>query len=264
MTLNLPPDAEERQVQYLGSAALDGSPIAYVVVLAAVITALAFIPFSFVVGASGGGIPLSSSVFPLLGWILGPIAGALASTIGSLVGVFLAPYTAGIPAISVAGAAIASFAAGAMRPAQASRRFWWVGISGVELLALGAYISRAVLLNGVEWPVICLGAFVDGSALLLFILPTRQLCGRWIGSPQIRQVALGLFLGTWMASGLGHLAQLSVSYFIFNWPQKVWLGLIPVMPLENLIRCVAGTVIGTGVIAGLRAIDLVKPREAIY
>jgi hypothetical protein len=30
------------------------------------------------------------------------------------------------------------------------------------------------------------------------------------------------------------------------------------------MRCLTGTVIGTGVIAGLRAIGLVKPTEAIY
>jgi hypothetical protein len=36
------------------------------------------------------------------------------------------------------------------------------------------------------------------------------------------------------------------------------------MPFENLIRSVVGTIIGIGVISGLRAIGLVKPREAIY
>jgi hypothetical protein len=40
--------------------------------------------------------------------------------------------------------------------------------------------------------------------------------------------------------------------------------LIPLIPIEFLSRCAIGTVIGTGVIAGLRAIGLVKPTNAIY
>lgn len=263
MTANLPPDAEERQVRYLGSAAIDGAPIAYIVVLAAVITALAFIPFSFVLGASGGGIPLSSGVFPLLGWLLGPIAGAVSSSIGTIIGVFLAPYTAGIPAVSIWGAAIASFAAGAMVLTQ-NRRLWWLWLTGLGFVALIFFTSRAVLQNGVDPSIILLGSFVDWSALLLFALPTRTLMVRWIGSQNIRWVAAGLFLGTWTASGIAHLTQMAITYYMFNWPQEVWLGLIPLMPLENLIRSIAGTVIGTGVISGLRAIDLVKPRGAIY
>ncbi len=39
------PRGEERQIQTLSGAMIDGSPIAYVVVLAAITTALSFIPF---------------------------------------------------------------------------------------------------------------------------------------------------------------------------------------------------------------------------
>ena len=263
MPLNLPPDAEERQIRYLGSAAIDGAPIAYIVVLAAVTTALAFIPVSFVLGSGGGGIPLSSGIFPLLGWLLGPIAGGVSSCIGTVIGVFLAPYTAGIPAASMWGSALASFAAGAM-VLTPNRRLWWLWLTLFGLISLLLLTNRAIFQNGVTPSTVFLGTFIDWSALLLFALPTRTLCVRWIGSQNIRWVAVGLFLGTWIASGLAHLNLMAITYFIFNWPQEVWLALIPLIPFEHLIRCVTGTVIGTGVISGLRAIELVKPREAIY
>ena len=54
------PAGEEREVKFLGGAALDGAPIAYIVVLAAVVLALSFIPFSVVL-ATGGSFPLSQS-----------------------------------------------------------------------------------------------------------------------------------------------------------------------------------------------------------
>ena len=48
-----------------------------------------------------------------------------------------------------------------------------------------------------------------------------------------------------------------------GWPEEVWVTLIPIIPMEHLFRCLVGTAIGTGVIAGLRAIRLVRPSEAI-
>ena len=83
------PLGQEREVKNVGGASIDGAPIAYIVVLAAVVTALAFIPFS-VVMATGGSFPMNQGIFGLIGWVLGPIAGAISSGIGALIGVFVA------------------------------------------------------------------------------------------------------------------------------------------------------------------------------
>jgi nitroreductase len=96
------------------------------------------------------------------------------------------------------------------------------------------------------------------------MLPTRTLIARWINGKNVGLVAAGLFLGTWMIAGISHLSVTVILYFLFNWPEEVFVTLIPIIPFENLMRCLIGTVIGTGVIAGLRAIGLVKPAEAIY
>ncbi len=247
---------------YIGGARIDGAPIAYIVVLSAVCTALAFVPFSVIV-ALGGSFPLSQAIFPLVGWILGPIAGAVASGVGALVGVFVAPHTAGIPAVRVTGAVVASFVAGSMRHGT-RRSWWWLPITLMGAICLALFGGRATTQNAVTlWAVIA-GAFVDWSALLLFALPTRTLVSKWIGHPNIGRVAAGLGLGTWIAAGSAHLVQSTITYFMYNWPQDVWVTLIPIIPVENLLRAAVGTIIGTGVIAGLRAIGLVKPREAVY
>ncbi|MGI0484138.1 hypothetical protein ACN4EK_01805 [Pantanalinema rosaneae CENA516] len=262
MEQNLPPSGEERQFQTVSGASVDGAPIAYLIVLAAVVTALSFIPFSVVL-AVGGGMPLSQSILPLLGWLLGPIAGALASGIGTLIGVFFAPYTAGIPALTVGIAMLISFAAGTM-VARNGRRYWYLGLTILFILQFCLYGYQAIVRNGITLNNFILGSFVDWSGLLLFALPTRQLFARWIGSTNVGLVAIGLFMGTWTISGVGHLSAASIAYLILNWPQEIWITLIPIIPVENVIRSVAGTVIGTGVISGLRAINLVKPKQALY
>ncbi len=259
---SIAPTGKERQVKFLGGAAIDGAPVAYIVVLAAVVAALCFLPFSVVL-ASGGSFPMSEGVFPLVGWILGPVAGAVASAIGRLIGVFLAPHTAGVPAVSVWAAAIGSFAAGAM-VISGKRKSWWIPLTILFVVEYLLFAGRAVVQNGVSLYAAVAGSFLDWSGLLLFALPTRVLFARWINDKNLGKVALGLLLGTWMIAGVYHVSSAFLTYFMFNWPQEVWVTLIPIIPFENLMRCLIGVVIGTGVIAGLRAINLVKPPHALY
>jgi hypothetical protein len=249
-------------VRFLGGANIDGAPVAYIVVLAAVVAALAFIPFSVVL-ASGGAFPMSEGIYALVGWILGPIAGAVATAVGRVIGVFLAPHTAGVPAVTVFSAAMGSFAAGAMVLGE-KRKTWWLWLTVFFVIAYLLFAGRAIVQNGVGLYAAIVGSFVDWSGILLFVLPTRTLFARWINSPNLGLVAAGLFLGTWMIAGVTHVSAAVFTYFMFNWPEEVWVTLIPIIPMENLFRCLIGTVIGTGVIAGLRAIGLVKPAEAIY
>ena len=256
------PKGQEREVKFLGGAAIDGAPVAYIVVLAAVVAALAFIPFSVIL-ASGGSFPMSEGIYPLVGWILGPIAGAVATAIGRVIGVFVAPHTAGVPVVSVWAAAVGSFAAGAMVLGN-KRKVWWLPLTALFIIEWLLFAGRAMVVNGVSVYGAIAGSFLDWSGIVLFALPTRTLFAKWINSKNLGQLALGLFLGTWMIAGVTHVSAAVLTYFMFNWPQEVWVMLIPIIPVENFFRCVIGTVIGTGVIAGLRAIGVVKPTEAIY
>ena len=255
------PAGEERKVEFLGGAAIDGAPVAYIVVLAAVVVALSFFPFSVVL-ASGGSFPMSQGIFGLVGWILGPIAGAVATGIGVLIGGFLAPHTAGVLVVSILGGMTASFAAGCMVFGE-KRKGWWVWVFLYGLISYLYFIGRALFLNGIGlWPVIA-GSFLDWSGLLLFALPTRTLFGKWINGKNWGLVIAGLALGTWTVFGLAHATSSAITYHMFNWPEEVWTMLIPIIPFENLIRVLIGVVIGGGVIAGLRAIGLVKPENRL-
>jgi hypothetical protein len=259
MTSEIPAEAQEREIRFLGSASIDGTPIAYVIVLAAVVTALSFIPISITLGTSASAVPLSGGILPLLGLLLGPVAGAVASSIGVLIGAFLAPYTAGVLPVTVGGAAIASLAAGLMG---AKHRHWL--LIALAVLAYLLLASRAMIQNGVAPDIFIAGTLVDWSALLLFISPVRRLVVRWVQSPDLSRLAAGLFLGTWVAGGIAHLFQMSVAYLVFNWPPAVWVTLIPMIPFEQAVRCTVGAAIGTRVIMGLRSLYFIQPPTALY
>jgi hypothetical protein len=66
-------------------------------------------------------------------------------------------------------------------------------------------------------------------------------------------VACGNFGVLGLPAGLSHLGVVAITYSIFNLPEEVWIALIPIIPVENLIRSLVGMVIGCGVIAEFTA-----------
>jgi len=258
------PSGSERKVQFLGGAAIDGAPVAYVVVLAAVITALSFIPFSVTLGGGGGAFPVSQAVIPLAGIILGPIAGAVATGIGTLIGVFVAPHTAGaVPIVTVLGGMTISFTSGLIRDGEKRSKWWLIPfLVGVVGVVLTAYL--AIFRNGADVGIYLAANAITILALVLFGLPTRKVFARWLASSNIALVAAGIFIVTYVGQLVGNMWVGALTYTMFAWPNEVWSMLIVFMPLETFMRCLVGTVIGTGVIAGLRAIGVTKSEWALY
>ena len=258
------PSGEERKVTYLGGAMIDGAPITYIVVLAAVIMVLALIPIpiSIVIG-SGKNFPISQGVFPLMGWLMGPLAGAVTDAVGALGGVIIAPHTTTSRIGTILGAAFGGFAAGTMR-GEGKRTWWWIPTSLLSIMLFGLYAGRAVLVNQANWLYVMFGSFIDWSAVLLFLLPTRTFFARSLADENISRVSVGLFGGTWIIAGLTHLCTGAFVYSIINWPSESWLIFAPLAPFEHLVRCLVGMAVGSGVIAGLRAIGLAKPSQGIY
>jgi hypothetical protein len=258
------PLGEERIVKQKSGAEIDGSPITYIVVLAAVIMVLALvpIPISIVIG-SGKNFPISQGIYPLMGWLLGPIAGAITNAVGALGGVIIAPHTTTSRLGTIIGAALGGFAAGVMGKKE-QREWWWIPVSALNIIFLILYAGRAIFVNHANWLHVVLGTFIDWSALLLFLLPSRSYFARCLQDEKMTSVSIGLFGGTWIISGLTHLCTGMFVYSIINWPSESWLLFAPLAPLEHAIRCLVGMVIGTGVIAGLRAIGLSKPTQGLY
>ncbi|MBN2006652.1 MAG: ECF transporter S component [Anaerolineae bacterium] len=258
-----PEGAERAVVRSLG-VTVDGAPVAYMAVLAAVVAVLTLIPLPItIVVGTGKSFPISQGIHPLVGWVLGPLAGALVNAAGAVVGVLINPQNSSSLWGTMLGSALAGLAAGSMRQG-GSRSRWWVAVAGVAGLFYALYGGRAVIANGANVVHVLAGSFIDWSAVLLFALPTRAFFGRALASENLSRVAVGLFGGTWLASGLAHLCAATIVYWQVNWPNELWLVFAAPAPFEHIARCLIGAVVGTGVIAGLRALNLAKPEHAAY
>jgi len=255
------PSAKEREVKFLGGTTIDGAPVAYVVVFAAVVTALSFIPFSMMLGG-GTAFPLSQVIYPLTGIVLGPIAGAIASGIGATIAIFVAPHTAGsMPIFTVLGTMVSGFMAGSIVRGPQRTKWWIIPFVLIVSNNIGTDLF-AILVQKVEVRVLLLFSIIFIVAWLLWILPTRKLFAKWIGDKNIALVAVAAFFITYMSCIIG--MSVGIDYYINPWPNEVYGFLIPLMPVEFTFRGLVGAVIGTGVIAGLRAVGVVKPKWALY
>jgi hypothetical protein len=255
------PKGEERKVERIGGAEIDGAPLAYVIVWSAVLAVLSFVPIpvSAVLGI-GGTFPMSQAVYALVGVILGPWAGALAAGIGRLIGIFAAPHTAtaGIPSVVIA---MVWAAAGGVLVGKRNRD--WLLALAVFALAYIGYVGRALTLD-VDLSLAIQTTLTNLSGIVLWVLPTRILAKSWIAEKKPAKLAGGLALGCWTVNACGHTFANALLYYVNPWPANVWRVLIPIIPAEQAFRAAVGTVIGVGVIAGLRAIGLVKPAKAGY
>lgn len=258
------PSGVEREVRRHGAATIDGAPVAYVAALAAVMIAFTIVPLPLtVVIGFGRSFPLSQGLYGLMGWLLGPLAGALANGIGVLIGIFINPQNTTIPGASIAGATAGALAAGVLGAID-SRRRWTLPLAILFAVAYLLYGGRAIVQNGADPRAVLAGSFINWSAFLLFVSPIRSLCARWLRETSLKRVAVGLFLGTWISSGLAHLISATWVYFVYNWPGENWWLMAPAAPFEHLARSLIGTVVGVGVIAGLRATGLARAVHAAY
>jgi len=261
VTTDTGPQGEERQVRASSGTMIDGTPITYVIVWAAIVAALSYVilPVSAVLGI-GGTFPMSQAVYALVGFILGPTAGALAAGIGRVIGIVAAPHTAtsGIPSALVA---VVWAAAGGLLVDKRGPR-WLLGIA-IFVLAYAAFVGRA-LTRDVSVGLAIQNTITNLSGIALWLLPTRILVRKWMGDRAPAKLAAGLALGCWMANTCGITFGNAINYFVNPWPANIWRMLVPIIPAEQLVRTIVGTIVGSGVIAGLRAIGLLKPAGAGY
>ncbi len=256
------PLGQERKVELIGGPSIAGAPIAYIIVLAAVVAVLAYVPIpvSAILGI-GGAFPMSQAVYPLVGIILGPGAGALAAGIGRLIGVFLAPHTASTGLLSTLIAMVTAGSAGLF--VQRKGRTWLLAVA-LFVISLLAYVGRGLTVD-VDLALGLQSTWVNILGIALWLLPTRGWASSRIADERPGRLTSGLALACWIVNTSSYIFANSLMYnLLFRWPAAQWQLLTVVAPIEHLFRTIVGTVIGAGVILGLRAIGAIKPAGAGY
>ena len=239
-----------------------GCPISYIALMAAVVAVLQLIPFSVVLGP-GVSFPLSLAVTPLVGILLGPWAGALAVLIGSAIGVMIAPHTAWLGPITPLIMVAAPLASGLITT---SRRYI---VGAYFILATIVWLVLFLATNGfpTEHPTAILQPWrylVPG--ILLFLPKINGKAVRFLQSERRLALGVGLAYLIWIGSQADHtLSSIIGNLILFQLPEEVWSFLtLYIIGAERGALALVGTVIGIGVILGLRHMGLAKPRDGVW
>lgn len=250
------PKGTQREVSTERRITIGGAPVSYVALFAAAIGVTALIPFAVLI-STGQAFPFSEFVVPLCGIILGPIGGFVAGLVGGIIGLAIAPYTAPNGILAPLTPALGAMAAGFL--VQRDKRAWYG--TAILAVALGVFTVKGIVINGVapHWNI--LAVLVAWISLVLQLTPLRGLAAKWLRSTNLGAVAAGLVVICFMGTSTAMIVNNAIGFFLFQIPNDVWPAFVPVVQSERTMVTIGSTIIGLGVIAGLRRLRMVKPTQ---
>ena len=232
-----------------GKKGILGVPASSIALLAAVTAAFQLIPFSVVLGP-GTSFPLSLAIHSLIGVLLGPAAGGLTVLIGSTIGIMIAPHTAFLGPFTVLVVALGAVVGGLIASGRAH-------IAGFYLIGAGClWIVLYYALLGAPQNLIVLfypwRYFLPGVLLLIPQLNKKVIL--MLQSEKRWQLAVAYCYVAWISSQADHtVSSILGNEILYQLPEEVWTALmIAIVGAERGVLALVATVIGTGVILGLR------------
>jgi len=258
--------SEEEVVPLVSAGMIDGTPIAYIAIWAALVAVLSMIPFSVVVGG-GGSFPMSLTIYALVGVLLGPIAGGLATLIGSFLGVLIAPWTASMGFLGIIAPTGATFAAGLVTYKK-GKPFVNIllALVGALVIMVIFYFSFPLLNVDVLKPSVLLMGVTDFWPGWVLLLVTSKWIRDWVQSEDPTKLALAMFILTYFANNTWeHYIGWTMFNVVYGLPIDVCLWVIFAFTWwERLAMGFGGMVIGTAVIIALRRAGIKKPLYTIW
>jgi hypothetical protein len=231
----------------LGPGSINGVPVAYLAIWAAIYAVAAILPAIPLIG--GGTFGAQEFILVIAGMIFGPIAGLVAAVVGGIIASLIAPATAYFGLGTFVSPAIGALCAG--------------------LLMKNTLWSRAVVLAifvvmFIAWPLFpatsAIGSYVY-SHWALFPMDLTALIGIAISPWAVRQIKtfdpkrvwIGVAIIGWTAYMVNHLAiSLGYSFLYPEGPQQwVFSWTSGAVPLQRIALTVVATIVGTALIVGL-------------
>jgi len=217
--------------------------IATISVFAALYVVLGYIPLFYIFGVYGQYITAALIIAPVIGIILGPVGGALATAIGGIVGMMLTGNMPMGPFTFLPGTL------DALCIGLTFRGKWYAsaGILAVFIIAFAALPS----IGAAKYFI-----WLHATALFLLLSPASTLAVKYIKGTNLQELVLGVGVLVFIGVLVDHV----VGSFIFQslnpLPQSVWETVAFIYPIERLLVTVVASIIGAGIIRGIKASGL--------
>jgi len=222
---------------------LTPAEIALISIFAALYVVTGSMPLFYIFGAYGQFMTAALLIAPIIGIALGPVGGTLAITIGGIAGMSL---TGNMPM------GIFSFLPGtfnALCIGLAFRGKWYVSaaIFAVFIVAFASLPS----IGAAKYYV-----WFDAFGLLILLSPASTLAVEYAKSTDPQKIVLGVGILAFIGVLIDHIVGSLVFQLLTPLPQSIWETVAFIYPIERVLVTIVATIIGTGIIRGVRASGL--------
>ena len=239
--------------------------IAYLVMFTALYVILRFIPFTIIIGPSGGFLSLSDFLAPIIGILLGPYLGGLSVIIGNFAAIGL-----GRPMIFFGLDFIPDLmgvlATGFLIQQKKSR---WAIAVGINAALLAIFLVNPLTSFFVfNFPFVWLHIV----AFILLLTPLSWYAAKWVDTFNIGKITLGVILISFIAVMVQHLAgnilyevvlgQLTSSIPASAYP-ATWSAVFFVYPVERAILVTSATIVGAPLLYLVNRVPYLNPRKQL-
>jgi riboflavin transporter FmnP len=237
--------------------------IATLTIFTALYIVLRFIPYSMIVGTSGGTLNFSDFLAPIIGILLGPYLGGLSIVIGNFAAVGLGkPMT--FYGLDFLPDLMAVLATGFLTQQKRSR--WGI------VVALNAALLAIFLVNPLtsvfvfSFPF----AWLHIAAFVILLTPLSWMATKWIYTLNYRKVAAGIAVLSFIGVMMQHLAgsilfevvlgQLVNVFSASSYP-AIWTTVFFVYPIERTFLVISAVLVGTPLIYLFSKAPFLNPRQ---
>jgi hypothetical protein len=236
--------------------------IALLTIFTALYIVLRFIPFSIIIGPSGGFLSLSDFLAPIIGIILGPYIGGLSVIMGNFSALALGRHMMFF-GLDFVPDLMAVLATGFLTQRKRSR---WGIVVAINAALLAIFILNPLTTNFIfSIPF----TWLHIVAFLVLLSPISWMAAKWINTIDAKKITAGLvvlvFIGVMMQHIAGNvlyevvLNQITGSVLASAYP-PMWSAVFFVYPAERTILIVAAVLVGTPLIFLLTKLPFLNPR----
>ena len=239
--------------------------IALLTIFTALYIVLRFIPFSMLIGPTGGFLSLSDFLAPIYGILLGPYFGGLSVALGNFAAIGLGrPMT--FYGLDFLPDFMAAISTGFLSQGKRSK---WAIVVAINLALLGIFLVNPLtvsLIASIPF------AWLHIAALIVLISPLSLMAAKWLQTLDRAKLVAGVAIFAFVGALIQHLTgnilfevvlgQLTGSIPAAAYP-GIWTSVFLVYPIERTILIISATIIGTPLLYLLNKNPTLNPRNMI-